>query len=93
MIACIPYTIHEDIFGNKHILLYGFKHNKTDKVNKYILIGCESDELNETDQIINFWSNKFINKAFEKRNFKKTGWSFMTLVKRDNFFKIQCICL
>ena len=78
------YTKNEDV--------YSFKHVKTDKVNNYILIGSDSDELCENDKLFNFWSSKFINKEIGNRNFKLTGWPFMTLVKRNNFFKIQGIC-
>ena len=87
------YTKNEDISENKEIFIYGFKHVKTDKIDDYILIGSESDELFENDKLFNFWSNKFINKEIENRIFKLTGWPFMTLVKRNNFFKIQGICM
>ena len=80
---------NEDIFENKGFFIYGFEHVKTDKIDIYILIECESDELYENDKLFNFWSNKFINKELEIRNFKLTVWSFMTLVKRNNFFKFQ----
>ena len=85
------YTKNEDIPENKEIFIYSFKHVITDKVDNYILIGCESDELFENDKLFNFWSNKFKNNEIENRNFKLTGWPFMTLVKRNNFFKIQGI--
>ena len=85
------YTKNEDIPENKVIYVYGLKHVKTDKVDNYILIGCESDELLENDKLFNFWSNKFINQEIQKRKFKLTGWPFMTLVKRNNFFKVQGI--
>ena len=85
------YIKYEDLPENKEIFIYSFKHVKTDKVDNYILIGCESDELFENDKLFNFWSNKFINNEIENRNFKLTGWPFMTLVKRNNFFKIQGI--
>ena len=87
------YTKNEDIPENKEIFVYSFKHVKTDKVNNYILIGSDSDELVENDKLFNFWSNKFIKKEIENRNFKLTGWLFMTLVKRINFFKIQGVCM
>ena len=74
---------------NKEIFVYGFKHIKTDKVDNFFLIGCESDELYENDQPFNFCSNKFINKEIQKRDFKITGWSFRTLYKRNNFFKFK----
>ena len=64
---------------------------KTDKINNYILIGCESDKLFENNNLFNFWSNKFINKEIERRDFQITGYPFMTLIKRNNFFKIQGI--
>ena len=60
-IETMTYTKYEDISENKEIFIYGFKHVKTDKVNNYILIVSESDELYENDKLFNFWSNKFIN--------------------------------
>ena len=81
MITCKSYIEYEDIPENKEIFVYGFKHVKTDKFDNYILIGCKSDELYEQNNLFNFWSNKIINKEKEKRDFKITGWSFMTLVK------------
>ena len=92
MMESKSYTKNEDISENKEIFIYGFKYVKTDKVDNYILIGCESDELSENDKLFNFWSNKFINKEIEIRNFEVTGWPFMTLVKRNKFYKIQGIC-
>ena len=67
------YTNYEDISENKEIFFYGFKHVKRDKVGNYILIGCESNDLYENDKSFNFWSNKFINKKIEKKDFKITG--------------------
>ena len=90
-IESMTYTKYEDISENKEIFIYGFKHVKTDKIDNYILIGCESDELFENDKLFNFWSNKYINNEIERGNFQITGWPFMTLVKRNNFFKIQGI--
>ena len=84
---------NEDICENKEIFIHGFKHVKTDKVDNYILIGCELDELYENDKLFNLWSNKFLNKEIEMRKFEITGWPFMTLVERNNFFKIQGICM
>ena len=85
------YTKNENIPENEEIFFYSFKPAKTDKIDNYILIGSESDEMYENDKLFNFWSNKFINKEIENRNFKLTGWPFMTLVKGNNFFKIQGI--
>ena len=48
---------NKDIPENKEIFVHGFKHNKTDKVDNYILIKCESDKLYENDKLFNFWSN------------------------------------
>ena len=87
------YIKYEDIPENKEIFIYSFKPVQTDKVDNYILIGSESDELYENDEFFNIWSNKLINKEIENRNFKLTGWPFMTLVKRNNFFKIQGITI
>ena len=44
---CKSYMKNEDNPENKQIFIYGFKHNKTDKVDNYILFGCKSDELYE----------------------------------------------
>ena len=87
------YIKYEVIPENKEIFIYSFEPVKTDKVDNYILIGSESDELHENDKLFNIWSNKLINKEIENRNFKLTGWPFMTLVKRNNFFKIQGIAI
>ena len=92
-IETMTYTKNEDIPENKEIFIYGFKHVKTDKIDNYILIGCESDELYENNKIFNFWFNKFINEEIQKRKFKITGWSFLSLVRRNNFFKVQGIFL
>ena len=78
---------------NKEIFIYGFKRVKTDKLDNYNLIGCESDELYENNKLFIFWSNKFLRKEIGKRDFKLTGWLFVTSVKRNNFVKIQGICM
>ena len=82
---CKLYIEYEDIAEIKEIFIHGLKHNKTDKVGSFILSGCESDELYESDKLCNFWSNKIINKEIEKKDFKITGWSFMALVKSNIF--------
>ena len=87
------YIKYEDLPENKEIFIYSFKPVQTNKVENYILIASESDELHENDKLFNIWSNKLINKEIENRNFKLTGWPFMTLVKRNNFFKIQGITI
>ena len=85
-------TKYEDIPENKEIFIYGFKHFKTDKVDIYIIMGCNSNELQESDKLFNFWSNNFLDKEIQKKNLKKTQWFFMTLVKRNNFLKMRNIC-
>ena len=89
MMECKPYIKNEDILENKEIFVHGSKHTETYKLDNFILIGCESDELYENEIPFNFWSNNFINKEIEKNEFKVTRWSFITLVKRTNFIKIQ----
>ena len=84
---CKSHNKYEDFPEYKEIFIYGSKHVKTDKFDNYILIGCQSDELFENDKLFIFWSNKFRNEEIEMRNFDLTGWSFLTLVKRNNFFK------
>ena len=86
------YTIYEELREDKGMFNYGFKHIKTNKVDSYIRVRCESDEFCETDKLFNFSTNKYINEEIEMRSFKITEWSFMTLVKRNNFFKSQSIC-
>ena len=74
---------------NKEIFIYGFKHVKTDKIEYYTLIGCESDELRRNNKLFNFWSIKFLSKGIEKRDFKVTGWPFMTSVKKATTLKFR----
>ena len=93
MMECKSYMRNEDISENKEIIVYGSKDVKTDKVDKYILIGCELGELHEKDKLINLWSNKFVNEEIETRKFKLTGRTFLTLVKRNHFPKIHSIVL
>ena len=89
MTVCKSYMKNEDTPEKKEIFIYGFKYNKTDKIDNYILFGCESDELFESDKLFNFCSNKFIIKEKGMRKFKITGWSFMTLVKKTTVLKFR----
>ena len=50
---------YEDIPENKEIFIYGLKHNETDIIPYYILVGCESDVFYENIKLFNFWSVKF----------------------------------
>ena len=86
MIACTSYIRNYDVPENKEIFIYGFKHVKTDKIDNYILIRCQSDEFYQNIKLFDFWSNKFINEEIQKRDFKTPEWSLMILVKRKNFF-------
>ena len=56
MMECKSYTKNEDFPENHEISVYGFKHVKRDKVEKYILIGCELEELYGYEELFNFWS-------------------------------------
>ena len=67
-IETMIYPKHEDIPENKGLSIYGFKHIKTDKIDNFILIGCESGELLEKDKLFKFWSNKFINEEMQKNS-------------------------
>ena len=67
-IETMIYTKYEHITENKEIFIYGFKHVKTDKVDNYISIRCESDELYENDKLFNFWSDRFINQEIQKNS-------------------------
>ena len=90
-IETMTYTKYEVIPGNKKIFIYGLKYVKTVKIDNYILMGCESEELYENDKLFVFWSNKFINAEMQKRKIKITGWPFLTLLRRNSFFKVQGI--
>ena len=50
------------------------------------------DYMQMIQLLSNFWSKKFTNKEIEKRDFKITGWPFMTLVRRNNILKNQGVC-
>ena len=52
------YRRYEEIHKNKEMFVYGFKHIEK-KLDNHTLIGCESDELYENDDLLNFWSNNF----------------------------------
>ena len=54
MIESITYMKREDIPEHKEVFTYGFKQVKTNKIEKYILIGCESDDLYAKDNLSNF---------------------------------------
>ena len=41
LIACKSYIQYKDIPEIKEIFIYGCKHNKTDEINQYIVIGCD----------------------------------------------------
>ena len=86
MIACKSYMKHEDVPENKKLLVYGFKNIETDKDDNYIIIGCELDDF------FKFWFINCINEKIETRDVKIRAWLFLTLVKRNIFFKIQSLC-
>ena len=46
-IETMIYMKYEDIRENKEIFINGFKYIKTDKIDNFILIGCESYDLFE----------------------------------------------
>ena len=71
------YSKNEDFPENEEIFIYGVKQIRTDAVDNYKLIGCESDECIENDKFFNFWTNKFIDKEIEMKNFGNTVWFFM----------------
>ena len=83
---CQFYMKNEYIPENKQIFVYGFKLIKTDKIDTYIIIGRELNELYEIDKLFNFWSNNFMNKEITMRNFKLIGWPFINLDQRNIFF-------
>ena len=80
---CKSYNENEDVIENKEIFVYGLKLIKTDKTDTDYLFGCESEKLFKNDKLFILWSNKFINKEIEMRNFKITRW---TLVKKKRRF-------
>ena len=54
---CKSYMKNEDFPKNREIFLYEFKYGKTNKIDNFILIECESDEIYENDELCNFSSN------------------------------------
>ena len=54
MMDCKSYIKNEDFSENKDKFVYGFKHVKTDKVDDYILIGCELDVIYENNKLFKF---------------------------------------
>ena len=68
MMECKSYMKNEDIPENKEIFVFGFKHSQTDKIDNYVIIGCESDEI-YGKKLSNFWSKKVINKKDRKEKF------------------------
>ena len=60
MIEITSNTKYEEIPEYNEIYVLGFEQIKTDKIDKYILVGCTSVEKNKNKKLINFWSNKFI---------------------------------
>ena len=81
----MAYTEYEDIPENNQIFIFGVKHIRTDKFDKYILIGCESDEVYEIDKLFKLWLKKTMNQEIERGNFGITGLLFMVLVKKQLF--------
>ena len=55
LMECKSSLKNDDIPENKELFVYGFKHIKTDNVDNYILMGCESDDFYENDKLFNFW--------------------------------------
>ena len=64
-IESIFYTKYEDTPESKVVFIYGFKRNKTDKIDNYIFTACDSDHLYENYKLIYLWSDKFFNKRSE----------------------------
>ena len=73
MIVFKSYINNKHILSDKEIFFYGFEHTKTDKIDKYILIGCGLEGFYENDKLFNFWSNIFLNKEIKNKDFKITG--------------------
>ena len=69
MIASKSNMKQEDVPENKEKFVYGFKQIIADKIDNYILIGCESEEIYEIDKLFNFWSVRFINEEIEKNDY------------------------
>ena len=94
MIKSKAYMKHEDVPESQEIFVNGFNPTKTDKIEYFVKIGCESDELFENDELFKLWSNKLLNEEVERRSFKILGCPFMTLVKQNIFIKSsKCILL
>ena len=64
---------HENVFENNETFVDGFKDIKTDKIDNYLPIECESAENYEKDELFILWFNKFLNEEIEETDFKITG--------------------
>ena len=71
------YMRREEIFENKEIFIYGIKHFETKKVETYILIECESDEIYEIDKLFIFWFKKIIIKEVKIKKNRDDGVVFL----------------
>ena len=54
MIACKSYIKYEDIPEKKRDTFYGFNTLKQKKIDKYILVGCESEVIYKNIKLFNF---------------------------------------
>ena len=70
---CRSCAKYENIPENNEIFICGFKLNKTNNIDNFLLSRCESDKLCENDKLFDFWSNKFTNKELAMTNFILTG--------------------
>ena len=68
MIAVNSYMKYEEIPEIKERFICGFKQIETDKIDNYIILRSESHELNENNELFNFWFTRFINNEKEKKN-------------------------
>ena len=90
----MSYMKHEDVPEDEEIFNFRFRHIKTDKTNKYKLIGCESDKLYDNDKLFNFWSNQVLNEEISVCYKKSDANKNMCLCTVDNMsLKIKIISL
>ena len=57
--SCESYMKHKDVPEFKEKFVHGIKHIETDKFDNFILIGCESDSLDENVRLLKVWSKNF----------------------------------
>ena len=84
----------EETPETNEVFYFGYKQNKTKKMNTYIILGCESDELYTNYNLFYLWCIKFMNEEIRRRDFKITSWLFLDPgQKKQHFYNSKRLLL